>query len=155
LLDAWRAGQFSSAEIVLVVSDHEQAPALDRARTVNVPAEFVDPQRYSSPTAFDQELRKLLEKHDVNVICLAGYLRILTPETVKAFPNRILNIHPALLPAFGGRACMACACIARSWNPEPNFPAVRSISWMRARTPGLSSCRPWSRSWTRTRRKAW
>jgi phosphoribosylglycinamide formyltransferase-1 len=92
------------ASVVLVVSDREQARALDRARHHAVPAIVLDPKAYGERAAYDAALRALLDEHRIDLVCLAGFLRILGAEVVRAFAGRILNIHPSLLPAFPGLA---------------------------------------------------
>ncbi len=101
LLDAMAAPDFP-AEPVLVVSDKEAAFALERARKAGVRAEFVDPKLFSSREDYDRRLVELLRGERADLLCLAGYMRILSPVLVSAFKGRILNIHPALLPKFGG-----------------------------------------------------
>ncbi|MBN1595085.1 phosphoribosylglycinamide formyltransferase [candidate division FCPU426 bacterium] len=102
LLDAWKSGQFNQAEISLVVSNQEKAKALDRARAVHVPALFLNPAQYKDRQAYDQQLLKSFQENKIDLICLAGYMRILTTVIVRQYEQRIMNIHPALLPAFGG-----------------------------------------------------
>ena len=92
------------ARVVVVVSDRERAPALERARRHGVPAVFVNPKDFADRTAYDAALLGLLQGHQVGLVCLAGFMRILTPEFVRAWAGRILNIHPSLLPAFPGLA---------------------------------------------------
>ena len=101
LLDAVRAGRLR-ARIAVVVSDRAGASALTRARRAGIPAVFVDPTRSSSREAFDHRLLDVLDAYRVRLVCLAGFMQILSPAFVRRFPNRILNIHPALLPAFPG-----------------------------------------------------
>jgi phosphoribosylglycinamide formyltransferase-1 len=92
-----------SAEIAVVISDQADAYALDRARKYNIPAVHVSAKGYKGKRdAYDAKLVAELQKHNVELICLAGFMRIITPVLIKAFPNRILNIHPALLPSFPG-----------------------------------------------------
>ncbi|MCK5241810.1 phosphoribosylglycinamide formyltransferase [bacterium] len=102
LLDAWKSGQFSNAEITLVMSNKKEAKALERAKTLEVSTLFLDPKQYSKPEAYDAELAKRFMAEKIDLICLAGYIRILTPALVNKFPLKIMNIHPALLPGFGG-----------------------------------------------------
>lgn len=101
ILDATAAAEFP-AEVVLVVSDRELAAALDRARRHGVPALVVDPKAYADRDACDAALRAILEDHEVGLVCLAGFMRILGGAFVRAFAGRILNVHPSLLPAFPG-----------------------------------------------------
>ena len=90
------------AEVALVVSDHSQAFALKRAQKFKVECAVVDRKKYPSKEAFEAEIRRHLERKRIDYILLAGFMRILSPAFVKAYPQRILNIHPALLPNFPG-----------------------------------------------------
>jgi phosphoribosylglycinamide formyltransferase-1 len=100
LVDAAQRGQLGS-EIAVVVSNVEQAPALDRARRAGISAVFRD-HRGRKREEFDQELVALLRDRGVDLVCLAGYMRLLSPGFLHAFPERVLNVHPSLLPAFPG-----------------------------------------------------
>ncbi len=92
-----------SAEIAVVISDQADAYALSRARKFNIPGVHVSAKGYKSRRdEFDSLLLRELQNHDVELVCLAGFMRIITPKLIKAYPNRILNIHPALLPSFPG-----------------------------------------------------
>jgi len=101
ILAAIAAGQ-CPARVVVVVSDRGGAAALTRARSAGVEAVHVDPQAYADRAAFDRAMSEVLTKHAVDLVCLAGYMRLLSPGLVSAFRGRILNVHPALLPAFPG-----------------------------------------------------
>lgn len=89
------------AEIVLVLGDKPDAPGLGEARRRGFDALSVSSANRDR-ARFDEEVRTSLLSHDVSLVCLAGFMRILGPGFVRAFPNRILNIHPSLLPAFPG-----------------------------------------------------
>ena len=91
-----------NAEIVLVFSNKENAPGLTLARKRNLETLYLDPKAYSNREEYDKDVIKEINKRDVDLICLAGYMRILTPLFCRAFKNRIINIHPALLPSFPG-----------------------------------------------------
>jgi len=92
-----------SAELAVVISDQADAYALERARKHNIPAVHVSAKGFKGKRDdYDALLVKELRKRNVELICLAGFMRIITPTLIKAFPNRILNIHPSLLPAFPG-----------------------------------------------------
>jgi formyltetrahydrofolate-dependent phosphoribosylglycinamide formyltransferase len=93
---AW-LGERGSADVVLVASDRPTAGALDRARRHNVAATTIGTPRSDGPT-----VGELLEAHGIDVIALAGYLRLVPEEVVREYRGRIVNVHPALLPAFGG-----------------------------------------------------
>ena len=88
-------------KIALVVSNREQAPGLERARQMGLKTLFI-PSKGKDREAYDQEVVTALKEAQVDLVCLAGFMRILSPVFVRAFPGRILNIHPALLPAFPG-----------------------------------------------------
>jgi phosphoribosylglycinamide formyltransferase-1 len=94
----------SPAQIVLLLSDREDAPVLAQARSHGVATELVRPgtPRGAWEPAGVQHLAKVLRDHDVDAVCLAGFMRILPPEIVREYPSRMLNIHPSLLPAFPG-----------------------------------------------------
>jgi phosphoribosylglycinamide formyltransferase-1 len=92
-----------SAELAVVVSDQADAYALERARKHNVPAVHISAKGFKGKrNDYDALLVKELRKRNVELVCLAGFMRIITPTLIKAFPNRTLNIHPALLPSFPG-----------------------------------------------------
>jgi phosphoribosylglycinamide formyltransferase-1 len=97
-------GEAYPARVAVVVSDRERAPALERARRYGVPAVFLNPKDFADRTAYDAALLALLQGHQVGLVCLAGFMRILTPDFVRAWAGRILNVHPSLLPAFPGLA---------------------------------------------------
>lgn len=88
--------------IRLVVSDRAEAKALDRARSAGVEAVHLDPKTFDGREAHDQALVSLLQDREIDLVCLAGYMRILSPPVVRAFWGKMLNVHPALLPAFPG-----------------------------------------------------
>jgi phosphoribosylglycinamide formyltransferase-1 len=100
LLDHQRPN--GSWEIVLLVSDREDAGALDRARGAGVPASVVPTKRRALDDV-GAEMLGLLEAHAIDIILLAGYLKLVPPGVVSAYSGRIVNVHPALLPAFGGK----------------------------------------------------
>ena len=101
ILDAIDAGR-CPARVAVVVSDRKDALALDRARRAGIRAAHVDPHAYPDRAAFDDAAAAILCEHAVELVCLAGYMRVLSPGFVRRYPMRILNVHPALLPAFPG-----------------------------------------------------
>ena len=102
LIDAQAAGKLPSGEIALVVSDHAGAFALVRAARAGIPSAVIGREQCPDPAARAEALHSALAAHGVEMIVLAGYLGIVRPETVKLYENRILNIHPSLIPAFCG-----------------------------------------------------
>ncbi|MEI8011243.1 MAG: phosphoribosylglycinamide formyltransferase [Candidatus Omnitrophota bacterium] len=102
IIEACRAGRIGG-RLAVVISDKADAYALVRARQAGVPGVLsVNPKDYPSREAFDLELVRLLKAENISLVVLAGYMRILSPAFVCAFSGRIINIHPALLPAFKG-----------------------------------------------------
>lgn len=97
-------GRIRDAEIVVVISNKVEAKGLEVARSLGLTALAI-PQEGKGPAAreaHDTKMIAALTDYDVDLVCLAGYMRIISPAFVEAFPNRILNIHPSLLPAFPG-----------------------------------------------------
>jgi phosphoribosylglycinamide formyltransferase-1 len=101
ILEAVEANELP-AVVAVVVSDRKDAPALERARRHRVEAVFLDPAAHPDREAFDRAVLAVLGRHRVELVCLAGYMRIVTPAFVRALWGRLINIHPALLPAFPG-----------------------------------------------------
>jgi phosphoribosylglycinamide formyltransferase 1 len=101
LADAISAGTIPGAEIAIVVSNRENAPGLERARARGIEAKAI-PSKGLEREAYDKLVLAALREAKVELVCLAGYMRLISPYFVAAFPQRILNIHPSLLPAFPG-----------------------------------------------------
>ncbi len=101
IIDHIEAGKIP-ARIEVVISDKREAYALERAKKHGIEALFIDPKAYPSREEFERAVGDELEKRGVELICLAGFMRILSPYFVNRFKNRIINIHPALLPSFPG-----------------------------------------------------
>jgi phosphoribosylglycinamide formyltransferase 1 len=100
IADSVQAGRIP-AEIAIVISNRAEAPGLDAARQRGLNARLI-PSKGRRREEHDAEVTAALQEAKVELVCLAGYMRLLSPEFVRAFPNRILNIHPSLLPAFPG-----------------------------------------------------
>ncbi len=88
--------------IDLVISDKKKAPGLDKARDYGIPAFHIKPRSFESRGCYEKHLLELLKEHNVELVCLAGYMRIVGAVLVEGFRNRIINIHPSLLPSFPG-----------------------------------------------------
>jgi phosphoribosylglycinamide formyltransferase-1 len=101
LIDAAKAADFP-AEIVAVISNRADAPGLDHARHAGIETLVLNHKDYASRDEYDRALVGELQKRQVALVCLAGFMRLLSPVFVDAFPNRILNIHPSLLPKYPG-----------------------------------------------------
>lgn len=102
LLDAEAAGSIPSGEVALVVSNNPGAYALERAKNAGVPAAVISKKECGSQAAFEARLQGILELDAIDMVILAGFMCILTENFTKKWPNRILNIHPSLIPAFCG-----------------------------------------------------
>lgn len=92
------------ARVVLVVSDRERAQALERAERAGVAARFVNPKDFGDRAAFEAAVTGELEAHGAQLVCLAGFMRVLSADFTRHFGGRIMNVHPSLLPAFPGLA---------------------------------------------------
>jgi phosphoribosylglycinamide formyltransferase-1 len=101
IIDAIADGRLK-AEIAVVISNREDAQGLEKARKAGVECLYVDHREYDSREEFDRSVVSELKKRDVALVCLAGFMRLLSAEFIRAFPGSILNIHPSLLPAFPG-----------------------------------------------------
>jgi phosphoribosylglycinamide formyltransferase 1 len=101
IIDAIEAKELA-AEIRLVVSDQPEAYALERARTHGIPTATFDVRDHPSREAFDHAIIQSLRDHEVELVCLAGFMRILSPHFIREYKSRVINIHPALLPSFPG-----------------------------------------------------
>jgi phosphoribosylglycinamide formyltransferase-1 len=108
ILDAVRERRLD-AKVGVVLSNVPSAKGLERARDAGVPTAVVDHKAYAARPSFDAEIVGVLRAHGVEVVVLAGFMRLVTPTLLDAFPNRIVNLHPALLPAFPGAHAQAQA----------------------------------------------
>ena len=101
LADSVDSARIPNSEIALVLSNREGAPGIDRAKERGLPTRVISSKGLERET-YDRQVVAALHESKVDLICLAGYMRLLSPYFVAAFPNRILNIHPSLLPSFPG-----------------------------------------------------
>jgi phosphoribosylglycinamide formyltransferase-1 len=101
ILDACAPAVFP-ARVVVVLSDREGAYALQRAAAGGVPARFLNPKDFADREAYDAALAEAIAAHDVGLVCLAGFMRVLGRAFIQRFAGRIMNVHPSLLPAFPG-----------------------------------------------------
>jgi phosphoribosylglycinamide formyltransferase 1 len=101
LAESVAAGRIPNAEISIVISNREDAPGIEKARARRIEARVI-PSKGLEREAYDRLVVAALQEKKVDLVCLAGYMRLLAPHFVAAFRNRILNIHPSLLPAFPG-----------------------------------------------------
>src|ERR1700689_4584653 len=101
LAESVASSRIPNAEIAIVISNRDGAPGLDRAKSHGIATRAI-PSKGLERETYDRQVVAVLNEHKVDLVCLAGYMRLLSAYFVAAFPNRILNIHPSLLPAFPG-----------------------------------------------------
>jgi phosphoribosylglycinamide formyltransferase-1 len=101
IMDGCSRGEIRG-RVVVVISNNPKARALDRARLAGIPAVAMHHRAFPDRDTFDAKLVEILHSYEVDLVCLAGFMRVLGPSFIRQFPDRIMNIHPALLPAFGG-----------------------------------------------------
>jgi len=101
ILDACDTGAIEG-EVAVVISDKRDAYGLERARDAEVAAVHIDPKAFADRAAYDHAVRVALDEHDVDYVVMAGYMKLLGAEVLGAYPMRVVNIHPALLPSFPG-----------------------------------------------------
>ena len=101
LIDACKSPEYP-AQIKLVISNRPDAYGLERAQNEAIKAICIDHKKYKTRAEFENALSEELSKHKIDLICLAGFMRILTADFINKWPNKIINTHPALLPKFGG-----------------------------------------------------
>jgi phosphoribosylglycinamide formyltransferase-1 len=103
ILDASQVPKSIGARVAVVISNEPQAFALERARKTGVDAVVVNHRNFDTRERFEEKLIEELDSREVDLVCLAGFMRILTPLFVRHYQGRMMNIHPALLPLFGGK----------------------------------------------------
>jgi len=101
-----KRGGLANIKIKLLISDKRNALVLKKARKYKIKEMFINPKGFRSRLLFDKEIVKILKRERVELVVLAGFMRILSPYFVKSFKNRIFNIHPALLPSFKGESAI-------------------------------------------------
>ncbi len=102
IIDSCESG-YIPGKVVIVISNRKDAYALERAKKHNIPALFINPKEYKNLDEYSEKIADELIKKEVDLVCLAGFLLKLSSGFIKKFKNRIMNIHPALLPSFGGK----------------------------------------------------
>ena len=102
LIDAEKAGKIPHGEIALVVASKPGVFALDRAAKAGIPSGVVERKSYPDKASFEAALLDVLEKHGIQMIVLAGFMLVLSADFIKHFENRMINVHPALIPSFCG-----------------------------------------------------
>ena len=105
IIDAVENGTITNTELVGVISNNKNAYALTRAGNHQIPAQCVSPKDFETREEFNQKLLEALKERDIDLVVLAGYLVVVPPCVIKEYENRIINIHPSLIPSFCGKGC--------------------------------------------------
>ena len=103
LIDAEKSGIIKSGKLSLVISNNPSAYAITRAEMANIPVEIVTKKELGSQEAFENKMLEVLHEHKIDMIVLAGFMNILTANFIRAYENRIINVHPSLIPSFCGK----------------------------------------------------
>ena len=103
LIDAEKNGIIKSGELSLVISNNPTAYAITRAELANIPVAIVVKKEYGTQEAFEKRMLEVLAEYEIDMIVLAGFMNILTVDFIKAYENRIINVHPSLIPSFCGK----------------------------------------------------
>lgn len=103
LLEAQNAGKLGGGRIELLVSDRPEAPVIQRAEEAGIPALVLRPKDFAGRELYEAEIVSELQRREIGLVVLAGYMRLITPVLLAPYAGRIINIHPSLLPAFAGK----------------------------------------------------
>ena len=103
LIDAEKSGVIKSGKLSLVISSNPSAYAITRAEMANIPVAIVAKKEYGTQEAFENKMIELLKEYEIDMIVLAGFMNILTADFIKVYENRIINVHPSLIPSFCGK----------------------------------------------------
>lgn len=102
IVEHMQTGKVDNAQCVLLIVDKEQAYAIERAKRLGIPYTYANPKSYAGKEAYETEIMRVLKAYGVELIVLAGYMRFIGSVLLNNYPNRIINLHPAYLPAFPG-----------------------------------------------------
>ena len=116
IIDAMAAGKITNAEIAAVISNNPNAYALKRAEQAGIEGVCVSPKSFETRDAFNRALLAKIQSYEPDLIVLAGCMVVIPREMVQAYPNKIINIHQALIPSFAEPAIMGCGCTKRHWS---------------------------------------
>ena len=139
LIDACEYGILKGlAEVSVVISNRRDAFGLERAKMHDIPAVFIDTGIFAENAAFCAKMTLELKKRNVELVCLAGFMRMIDPSLIKAFKGKVLNIHPALLPKFGGKGMYGHyvhEAVIKSGEKESGA----TVHWVDARTARVTT----------------
>ncbi len=126
LIDKQSVGQLG-ATIRMVISSNRAARGIEFARAARIDCQILDYREFATPESLSEPLFEACRVAQIDLVVMGGFLRRLVIP--GDFANRVVNIHPSLIPAIAALACTASACTGPFWNPGPGFPDARSISW--------------------------
>lgn len=107
IIDAQKSGLIEKGEVVLVIASREESGAIKRAEAAGLETHVVNKKHYADTASFEDDLKKLIDGHEIDLIVLAGYRTILSKDFVRYYDHKIINLHPALIPAFSGEGMYA------------------------------------------------
>lgn len=116
LIDAAKRGEIPNGEIALVLASNDKAYALTRAAENNIPSVVVKRKEFETQLAYEEAVKAVLAENSIDMIVLAGFMSILSENFTAAYPKRIVNVHPSLIPSSAARASMDCMCTRRHWR---------------------------------------
>jgi len=103
LIDSWKKGDFASGELSLVISSVPNVYALERAEKAGIKSVTIERKKYESIDEFDAAIEKTLTENNIDLVVLAGFLSVVGPKVINSFENKIINVHPSLIPSFCGK----------------------------------------------------
>ena len=154
LIEAQSRGEIPNGEIAAVISSKEGVYALERAARAEIPRFVIARKSFPDSRAMTVALVEKLKELNIDLVVLAGFLTIFTEEIVQAFPNAILNVHPALIPSFCGKGIMAFTSMRRRWSMASSSPVLPCILSAKSVTVDPSFCKRRWRSLPMIRRRA-
>ena len=116
IIDGIANGTITNTEISVVISNNQNAYALERAKAAGIPAVCVSPKNYADRDAFNHALLQTIQSYEPGLVVLAGCLVVIPEIMIQAYPNKIINIHPSLIPSFCGTGYYGLKCMKRHWN---------------------------------------
>ena len=123
IIDAVHSGKIHNTQIAVVISNKADAYALERANNAGIPALCISPKEYENRSAFGEAMVDALHKYNIDLVVLAGYLVIVPSEMIAAYPNKIINIHPSLIPSF-------CGTVYGRWDYPAAYALIGTVGML-------------------------
>lgn len=141
IIDKIAEGVITNTEIAVVISNNKNAYALERAKQAGIEAVCVSPKDYENREQFNQEFLKTLDSYQVDLVVLAGFLVVIPPAMIQKYENRIINIHPSLIPSFCGTGYYGLKVHEGALARGVKVTEQPCILWMKELIPARSSCK--------------